>query len=478
MNRRMSFRSAVLTGLVVVLGSIVAGVSPAFPQDGATQTGMSSADPLEQIAYDAYLYAYPLVLMDVTMRQMTNVAYTGKIPGRAPVNQFFHARTFPDVEFKSVVRACFDTLYSTAWLDVSEEPVILSVPDTHGRYYLMQLLDMWTDVFDAPGWRTTGTAPGEFGIVGPDWKGKLPEGVVELRAPTPSVWIIGRTKTIGTADYEAVHEIQAGLRLTPLSRWGKPHKPAEAAPPVDPGVDMVTAPMLQVAAMDGWTFFSRFSELLKKHPPHANDYPILHRMSAIGIEPGSDFAPPAGLDPAVLDGAAAAALAHMIERQANVARIVKTGWSMATENMGAYGTSYLRRAVIALTGLGANLPEDAVYPSAFMDSNGQRLVGTDDYVLHFDQPPPVDGFWSLTMYDDKGFPVRNALERYAIADTGLQKNADGSIDIYLGHMSPGTGLESNWLPAPDGVFTLLLRLYGPRREVLEGQWVPPALVKR
>ena len=168
----------------------------------------------------------------------------------------------------------------------------------------------------------------------------------------------------------------------------------------------------------------------------------------------------------------------MIERQANVARIVKTGWSMPTENMGAYGTSYLRRAVIALTGLGANLPEDAVYPSAFMDSNGQRLVGTDDYVLHFDQPPPVDGFWSLTMYDDKGFPVRNALERYAIADTGLQKNADGSIDIYLGHMSPGTGLESNWLPAPDGVFTLLLRLYGPRREVLEGQWVPPALVKR
>jgi hypothetical protein len=404
---------------------------------------------------------------------MTNVLDTNNNYGGAPVNQFYHARVFPPVDFKGVVRPCFDTLYSSAWLDLNDEPIILSVPDTHGRYYLMEMLDMWSDVFDAPGFRTTGTGPGNFAVVSPKWKGKLPEGVVELRAPTPFVWIIGRTETNGPQDYEIVHQIQAGYRLTPISRWGKPHKRPVAPPPIDPSVDNVTPPMDQVENMDGLTFFNRFCDVLKKNPPHSNDFPILHRMKAIGIEPGKDFAPPSNLD---LDATVEDALNYMKAHQGDIGKLVN-GWTMTTENIGTYGTSYLRRAIIALVGLGANVPEDAIYPAVFTDIDGKPLDGSNQYVLHFDndQLPPVEAFWSVTLYDAKGFPVQNNLNRYVIADLDPVYNNNGSLDIYIGYSSPEDDLEANWLPAPEDTFTLLTRLYAPGSEILRGQWEPPAL---
>jgi hypothetical protein len=197
-------------------------------------------------------------------------------------------------------------------------------------------------------------------------------------------------------------------------------------------------------------------------------------MKAIGIEPGKDFAPPQGLDP---DAAAKDALSYMKAYKGNIANLVN-GWTMLTENMGSYGTSYLRRAVIALMGLGANLPEDAIYPRAVIDSQGRPLNGTNQYVLHFasDKLPPVEAFWSLTMYDIEGFPVKNEFNRYVIADADSEYNDDGSLDIYIGNSSPGDSLEANWLPAPDGFFTLIMRLYASGPEVLRGQWSPPSLI--
>ena len=476
MNRMVSFKRILLAALVIFLSLFF------------TIPFAACEESPEQIAYDAYLYAYPLVLMDVTMRQMTNVTAPDPDHGRAPINQFCHAQTFPPVEFQAVARPTFDTLYSTAWLDLGSEPIILSLPDTNNRYYLMEMLDMWSDVFDSPGFRTTGTGPGNFAITGPQWKGKLPKDVIELHAPTPFVWIIGRTQTNGKQDYEAVHAIQDKYLLTPLSRWVNPHRRPKPVPPIDPNVDDKTPPITQVEQMDGLTFFTRFSEVLKKNSPHANDYPILHRMKAIGIEPGKDFAPPPGVDPSIFNQAAESALGYMKDKnnQGRLGTLVN-GWSMMLDNMGTYGTSYLRRAMIALIGLGANLPEDAIYPGVYIDSSGDALVGSNSYVLHFtqDEWPPADAFWSLTLYDENGFAVPNSINRYAVSNHDLIRNDDKSLDIYIQNNNPGSDREANWLPVPvptdevkDPPFNLVMRLYSPERKVLQGQWKPPALVKQ
>ena len=236
----------------------------------------------QSIARDAYIYFYPLVTMDVTRKQLTNVE-PGKGIG-APMNSLFNVPTFPTADMKQVVRPNFDTLYSFGYVDVTKEPMVVSVPDTGGRYYLLPMLDMWTDVFASPGWRTTGTQAGNFLVTPQGWSGTVPAGFTQIEAPTPYVWIIGRTKTDGPADYDAVHKIQAGYKITPLSEWGKPPKPVEAK--VDPRIDMKTPPKIQVDTMRGGDYFVYAAELLKLQPPHLTDQPIVAQMKRIGIEPG------------------------------------------------------------------------------------------------------------------------------------------------------------------------------------------------
>ena len=177
-----------------------------------------SEQDAHSIGVTAYLYFYSLVTMDITRKQLTNAT---KVDGiHAPMNTFANIPEFPSADMKVVVRPNFDTLYSSAWLDLTKEPMIVSVPDTGGRYYLLPMLDMWTDVFASPGWRTTGTQAGDYAIVPPGWSGTMPAGVVRIDAPTPYVWIIGRTKTDGPPDYDAVHKVQAGYKVTPMSQWG------------------------------------------------------------------------------------------------------------------------------------------------------------------------------------------------------------------------------------------------------------------
>src|SRR5436189_64834 len=193
---------------------------------------------------DVNVYFYPLITMDITRKQLTN---TDKGFGRGPMNAFSNVPAYPPASDKTVVRTNYDTLYSIAYLDMLKEPVIVSVPDTAGRYYLLPMLDMWTDVFASPGWRTTGTQAGTFLVTPPGWTGSVPNNVQQIKAPTAYVWIIGRTKTDGPPDYDAVHKIQTGYKITPLSRWGKT---AEAvAAKVDRSVDMKTPPKVQVDTM-------------------------------------------------------------------------------------------------------------------------------------------------------------------------------------------------------------------------------------
>ena len=217
-------------------------------------------DQAKALARDVYLYAYPIVSMDATMRQVTNVPNASTIPMRAPVNQFAHARAYPKAEDKDVVRFNFDRLYSLAWIDVAREPIVLSVPDTGGRYYLLEMLDMWTDVFAVVGQRTTGTKAGHFALVPHGWSGTLPQGVDKIEVPTSLFWLLGRTQTNGPADYANVHKVQDGYKLTPLSQWGKDYTPPQNLP-TDPAIDTKTPPMVQVNRMDGVAVLTRLATL-------------------------------------------------------------------------------------------------------------------------------------------------------------------------------------------------------------------------
>jgi hypothetical protein len=385
------------------------------------QTATITEQEAHAIGVDAYLYFYPLVTMDITRQQLTNEEPGKGIGG--PMNTFANIPAFPTAEMRAVVRPNFDTLYSSGWLDLTHEPVVVSVPDTGGRYYLLPMLDMWTDVFASPGWRTTGTQAGHFLVAQEGWRPdlrdrfieefKLPKDTQRITAPTPYVWIIGRTKTDGPPDYDAVHKIQAGYKITPLSNWGKPENPAAAK--VAPSIDMKTPPKIQVDTMPAGKYFAFAAELLKVHPPHATDQPIIARMKRIGLEPGKSF-DITKLDPAVvkaLEGVPAAAQQLMAWKVQTLARVAN-GWSMNTDTMGVYGNYYLKRAIVTQLGLGANLPEDAIYPLNLGDDTGKALEGSNKYTITFDKgaAPPADAFWSITLYDPDGFQVANPLNRF------------------------------------------------------------------
>ena len=429
------------------------------------------------IGLDAYYFFYPIISMDITRKVTTNVP-AGARPGFGPMNAFHHMVAFPDASFREVVRPNFDTLYSSCWLDLSKEPMIVSAPDTNGRYYLLPMLDMWSNVFAAPGKRTTGTTAANWAVVPPGWTGSLPDGVEKIQAPTRIVWIIGRTQTNGPEDYDAVHAVQAGFTATPLSQWG--HTPITAPFTPDPTVDMHTAPLVQVNSMPASRYFALGAELMRQHPPQITDWSLLAQMERLGIRADApfDFAKAPAPVQAGLQRAAADALQHMQDKLPTLARIAN-GWQMNTDTMGVYGNYYLKRAIIAMVGLGANQPEDAIYPLCVADADGKPLMGDQRYILHFakGEIPPVNAFWSLTMYDGEGFQVANPLNRFAIGDRdALKFNADGSLDIYIQHDSPGADKESNWLPAPaSGPLGLTMRLYAPHPEALDGRWNPPAV---
>jgi hypothetical protein len=431
-----------------------------------------------EIGVEAYVYFYPLLSMDITRKQFTNIE-PGKEIGKGPMNMFVSVPEYPPADFKGVVRSNFDTLYSIAWLDLTKEPLVVSAPDTDGRYYLLPMLDMWTDVFASPGSRTTGTKAGNFLVTAQGWAGTAPKELTRLAAPTPYLWIIGRTKTDGPADYDAVHKIQAGYKVTPLSRWGSAPEPATVK--IDPTVDMKTPPKTQVDTMTAANYFTYAAELLKLHPPHSTDQPIIAQMKRIGIEPGKSFEFDK-LDPAVKKALASVpegAQQLMTWKVATLARVAN-GWSMNTDTMGVYGNYYLKRAMVAQIGLGANLPEDAIYPLNLADDTGKPLDGTNKYTIHFDTAatPPVNAFWSITLYDAEGFQVGNALNRFAVSSwMPFKTNADGSLDLYFQNETPGKDKEANWLPAPKGAFNLTMRLYSPRSDALTGKWNPPGVKK-
>jgi hypothetical protein len=470
------------TTTALVIGLLV---SPALLLTARAQTAVTEQEA-HAIGVDAYVYLYPLITMDITRKQLTN---TDKGFGRGPMNVFHNVPAYPPASDKSVVRTNYDTLYSITYLDLLKEPVVVSVPDTAGRFYILPMLDMWTDVFASAGSRTTGTQAANFLVTPPGWRPdlrdrfidefKLPKNTQRIDAPTPYVWIIGRTKTDGPADYEAVRKIQAGFNVTPLSDWGKTPRPVEFK--VDPSVDMRTPPREQVDTMPVGRFFAYAAELMGQQPPHITDQPILAQMKKLGIEPGKPF-DITKVDRIIakgLDTAPEAGQKLMDWKLPTMARVVN-GWSMNTDTMGVYGNYYLKRAIVTRLGLGANLPEDAIYPLNLADETGKPLDGSNKYTIHFDKgsTPPVNAFWSITMYDPEGNAYRNNLDRQAVSSwMPFVFNADGSLDVYFQNENPGKNKEANWLPSPKGGFNLTMRMYSPKAEALTGRWNPAPIVK-
>ena len=452
----------------------------------------------------AYLYGYPLIVAEMTERVMTAPeAIATQRPGAAPVNRLAHLRDYPDANFNAVVVPNADTLYSLAWLDLSKEPVLLRTPDMQGRWVLMAVLDAWSNAFASLGTRNYGSAERTYALVGPGWTGTLPAGVVRVDSPTNTAWLIGRTYTAGRNDFEAVHRVQDQYSLAPLSQFGK----ADAAPSLaaTPGaeVDIETSAPEQVAALGAAEYFDRLAQLMKANPPAPADAPMVATLASLGIEAGKRFdfealssADRRGLDDAVwfvkalfdvripgsqgkLDmGPVTRAFVKGATKLTDMVKLnVQNQWRIPL-NIGIYGTDYPLRAIVTLLGYGANVPADAVYPLTSFDADGQRLNGANRYVLHFDKAnmPPAEVFWSVTLYTDEFFYFTNPLKRYALGDRdSLKFNADGSLDIHVQKDKPDADKESNWLPAPSDGFMLVMRLYHPAPEVMNGKWAPSAV---
>jgi hypothetical protein len=425
----------------------------------------------------AYIYGFPMVVMDLT-REASLAETPGEIT--APMNRFSVMSRYPDATFRAVPRTGLDTLFATAWADLGPEPLVLSVPDTGGRYYVIALFDCWSNVFASIGKRTTGTEAKHFLIAGPGWNGAAPPGVSGVyRSPTRVVWVNGQMQADGPQECAAVTALQKQYSLTPLSAWGKPFTPPNHVP-VPPGVDARTPPVQRIQHMDAAEFFGRFARLMKDNPPAAADAAALKKLARLGIEPGRDFNIRQA-DPRIARALNRAMAAFKLLEKGVKKLTTKDGWIVIPENFANYGTDYLTRAGIAMIGLGGILRPDVVYPTAFLDGDDKPLAAANRYLLHFDKDrlPPARATWSLSLYDPDGYYVPNALDRYALsAWMPMKYNADGSLDLYLQKDSPGADKEPNWLPAPkQGPFNLTIRVYWPQQVVLDGNWNPPPVRK-
>lgn len=392
------------------------------------------------------------------------------------VNCFVHARELLRAGRSRVVTPNSDTLYTNAWLDLSRGPQVITVPDTQDRYYVLGFLDFWTNPFAHVGRRTTGTAAGSFVVAGPGWRGEPPPGASLLRAPTDHVWIIGRIMVEGPEDLPAVHAVQDGFRIEPLDAW---HSGARR-----PAGDVLDTGLDPKAPADAAHFRRVVDRALRDNPPPAGERALLADFARLGLDgglaPGIARWPDAVALPAI-ERALATAFALLDAPDADDGPRAG-GWSAPPAIGADFGHDWLLRARVARRYIGALTGAEASYPMAHHDAEGRPLTGAHRYRLRFapQAEPPVDAFWSLTMYDARDcMLVPNALDRHRIGDRsrGLVRDADGGLTILLQQAPPGAGLEPNWLPAPAGPFYLCLRLYQPRAAFLEGRWRPPDIVR-
>ncbi|MGW1738940.1 DUF1254 domain-containing protein [Nocardia sp. NPDC001965] len=460
---RMTRRS--LLGLIAVTGLTACGGS----ESGSRIEPSGSPADRREVAADAYVFGYPMILIDaIRTRALRAVA----------VNRFQHSSGIPDASQRSVVRVDLDNLYSVAWLDLRKEPVLFAVPDIRDRRWVMQVLDAWSNTAHTPRNLAPEAPPGTeppytYAVTGPEWSGSLPPGVVELPVPTRDAWLYGRIEVRGSADVRAVRDIQAQLRLAPLSAWNtRAATESETIP--DPGDWSESVGQDPVAQMSSRAYFEKLCELMEDNPPAPADEPAMRRFGTIGIRPGGS---PDGVSTGELDAGVDAAK-KKLAAYVDPGTVMRDGW-LLDMRLGRYGTDYLLRASTAERGVGANVAEAVVYPALFeqADDSGVPL----EFTLRFPpgQAPPTQTFWSLTAYGAEGFLVQNPAGIQTVGHTVAPEFApDGALEFAVQAADPGPGVpRSNWLPIPEqGQFSLVLRVYDPEPRVLDGNWFPPPLV--
>lgn len=424
----------------------------------------------------AYLYGYPIVIMDETRKSM-QASYP---EAHKRVNQLTHVQVFPDHNFRNVVRPNVDTLYSVAWLDLSKEPVILSVPDMHDRYYVMPLMDAWTNVFTTIGTRETGSQAGDYLIAGPSWQGKSTNSMPVIHAPTNMLWLIGRIQTNGLSDIPKVASLQTGFELRPLSAYknnilSPQYRQTKAEEKSD------INPYEIVDQQSALEFFNTLHKLIEAQGALSEDKLAIDNFNNLKLNfpIKENTLTTSAIKVWLMDKALSITKRKIKERLADRSQH-ENGWMVRRSGIGQYGTDYAVRTAVAQIGLGALQPEEAVYPNATIDSNNETLSGKNNYKIHFPAGnlPPVDAFWSLTMYDENGFLIESTINRYALGDRdNLEFNSDGSLDLLMQYDKP-EALSNNWLPTPKGEFALTLRLYLPKEEFLNGDWKLPPIIKQ
>jgi hypothetical protein len=451
-------------------------------------TSSSSLSPQEahKIAVDAYIYGYSLVTSEITRFAFTNTEKPQPETLQAPLNQIVNQTLYPPAKYKGVTAPNADTLYSVGFINVRQEPMVFSYPDMGTRYFLFPIYDEWTEILAAPGSRTAGGKAKNVLITGPSWTGDVPKDMMKIQSPTNILFIIGRVYSDGTAkDIDEVHALQKQFTLVPLSKFGQPYTP----PPGKSGGKYTPKEIVRnvINAMSTADYFNMMANAMKLSPPVLpQDEAIVERMAKIGLVPGQSFKMNQ-LSAAVqkaLEDVGKIGYSKIDAEQKKEGKLVH-GWHIPGV-AGTYGTNYLDRAAISAFGWGANLPNDAVYPFTKVDSTGEILQGNNVYKIHFDkgQTPPVQGFWSITMYDDQFYFYPNSLDKLTISPRNkLKYNDDGSLDLYFSNQQPKDIPQSNWLPAPSANFILMMRMYWPKTtspSILppsDPSWLPPPVIK-
>ncbi|CAM2154531.1 MULTISPECIES: DUF1254 domain-containing protein [Paraburkholderia] len=463
---------AALAGIALIAGcaSAPAGVAPR--SNGWVKDEVS----------DSYVFGYPLVLMDVSRE-----AATGSAPGQAETNTLRHAQSLPPVGASSPPEPNLDTLASSGWFDVSREPVIVALPDTHGRYMDARALDMWTNVVWStaapPKERVAGQKAQTIAFVPAGWQGTLPARVKRIEVSTRYVWFLARIQTRGGGDIAAVRRLQRGIRVAPLSAWdehGKRGAQADASSGAGLSGDPVAtgAPGAQVAALDANGFFTRLAQAIDDNPSMPDDPHAIKILGDIGVHAGETAQLPSGSKDAALVAAGFEdGRARVATPPANL--LAGNGWLWIGDDAGNYGPDYALRAYAAYTSPGLPTSLDEVRARVAQDSDGHTLNGANRYVIHFTakQLPPVRGFWSITAYTTDGALDSDGPVRVAFGDrNGARRNRDGSLDVHVSAERPRGG--ANWVPVPKGDFRLVLRLYAPKPQATDGSWQPPAVERQ
>ena len=435
-----------------------------------------SQDETWALVRQAYIFSFPLVLMNETLKVGTNTEEAAD--GKAPVNQISHARGLATAEFRQVVTPNVDTLYSQIFYDLSEDAVVIYKPAAD-RYLTFQIMNAWSDTVAVLGTGADTQDARTYLLTGPDFSGEVPEGMTQIPISTNIGWIIGRTLCYGQEDLDNIYAIQGEMDVRTLALWQSGgEQPKGTSQPENDGV-----PFQRAVTMGPKAFFDQVNELLIQNPAYPEDADEMSAFSAIGVGPGLTF------DPAILGEdaeerwtAMLTGLSAELTQNAGKFLVDNGAFRFMGDPISRFGQEYDYRALVAIGGFGANPVDVAVYMKAGSDDAGELLNGENAYILHFepDALPPVEenGFWSITAYGDDDFLIDNPLNRYAINDRSeIELNGDGSLDILLQADQPEEH-AGNWLPTGTAGFHLFMRIYLPQETVIDGTWRAPTLTRR